>query len=183
MEGKDHLEKFILENRELFDDSTHHPDLWHRIRPQLPVKRKPLVFILNTKSAVAAGVLFLLVGALAGRMLTKKSMTRQLAILEQTDPDFIDTERYYQGQIRQKTAQLASFPAGDPVIFDLRQLDKAIEDLKVEILSAPKGKEEELIANLIQAYQMKIEILELVLQKLNDVPFEYQKKHTHETSL
>ena len=183
MNKKDPLEKFILENRDLFDDPIHRPDLWERILPQLPGKQKPRVFTLNPTGAIAAGVLLLLTGALAGRMLTKKSLSQQLAILEQTAPDFVEAERYYQGQIRQKTAMLARFPARNPVLYDLQQLDSAIEDLKQEICSAPKSKEEEIIAKLIQAYQIKIEILELVLQKHQDVPSEFQKKNKHETTL
>lgn len=183
MNTKDQLEKFILENRDLFDDPVPHDELWGRISPQLPRKRKPRVFTLNTTGAIAAGVLFLLTGALAGRILTTKSLSRQLAILEKTAPDFVEAERYYQGQIRQKTAQLASLPAGNPVLYDLKQLDKAIEDLKKEILTAPKSKDEDIIAKLIQAYQIKIEILELVLQKHHHTPSEYQKKNRYETTL
>lgn len=183
MNKKDQLEKFILENRGLFDDSTHRSDLWNRISLQLPGKRKPRMFTLNPTAAIAAGLLLLLTGALAGRMLPKKSLSLQLANLEQTAPDFVEAERYYQGQIRQKTALLARFPARNPILYDLQQLDKAIEDLKIEICSAPKSKEEEMIAKLIQAYQIKIDILELVLQKHQDVPSEFQKKNKHETTL
>ncbi len=183
MKQKDQLEKFISENRILFDDSAPSQDLWDRIRDQLPTKRKPRIFLLSTRGAIAAGVLLLLTGALAGRMLPRKSMSRQLAFLEQTAPDFIEAERYYQGQIRRKTALLAGFPAGNSVLSDLQQLDNAIEELKLELLSAPKGKKEEILANLIQAYQMKMEILELVLQKLNNIPSEYHKINKHETIL
>ena len=58
-----------------------------------------------------------------------------------------------------------------------------MEELKNELLNAPKGKEEELISNLIQGYQMKISILELVLQKLEQTPSANYKNNKHETGI
>ena len=180
MQNRDSLENFILENRHHFDDAVPRAELWSQIKPKAWHAR---IFKLNTPVAIAASILFILTGALAGTFLSRQATSRQIAALERSAPDFLETERYYQGQIRQKTARLAGIPAGHPVLYDLLQLDQAMEELKSELLNAPKGKEEEIISNLIQGYQMKISILELVLQKLDNPPSVNQKKNTHEISI
>ncbi|MFZ4426134.1 MAG: hypothetical protein ACOYOO_03170 [Saprospiraceae bacterium] len=180
MQNRDSLENFILENQHHFDDATPRAALWHQIKPKA---RHARVFKLNMPMAVAASILFLLTGAFASTLLSRMATSRKIAALERSAPDFLETERYYQRQIRQKTARLAGIPAGNPVLYDLRQLDQAMEELKNELLNAPKGKEEELISNLIQGYQMKISILELVLQKLEQTPSANYKNNKHETGI
>ena len=52
------------------------------------------------------------------------------------------------------------------VLADLEQLDLTMQELRQELLRAPKGQEEQIIENLIRSYQTKVQILERVLERV-----------------
>ena len=74
--------------------------------------------------------------------------------------------RYYESEIDRRIQQVASYRHGASVLQDIEQLDTAMEELRRELRSAPAGKEDEIVENLIRSYQTKIAILERVLERI-----------------
>lgn len=183
MKERDPLELFILENREHFDDAFPSLKVWNNIDQAVNRRSTRRLKVLRTVGAIAAGIALLLTGAFAGSLFFQAKDAQAVAILEQSAPEFIEAERYYQGEIQQKVAQLASYSPNDPVLKDLKQIDQVMEELKADLTRAPKGKEQEIVAALIRSYQMKISILELVMERLEQQESLTFKTKRNETSL
>ncbi|MBK7338548.1 MAG: hypothetical protein IPJ00_21490 [Saprospirales bacterium] len=69
---------------------------------------------IRTLRAIAAALLLLITGAVGGRLIGYRPPSDAAAILEQTAPEFLEAEQYYQQEIQTKLAQLALTTPGKP---------------------------------------------------------------------
>jgi len=168
---KDYIEEFISQNRDQFD--TENPSLkaWYQIEKSIEQEAKVGRRLQLWKAArmAAAVVLLLVLGGVIGSILTKQNTNNELAVeqLEQIVPELSEMEYYYRQQLNPKLQQLASYEEVAPqVMQDLQENDLFIQELKQELLKAPKGTEELVINNIIKTYQIKLGILERVLEHL-----------------
>ncbi len=163
----DNLEQFINNNRDAFDDAIPSLKVWASI-DKVANKREArrLRFIKNLR--VAAAVLVLLTaGGIGGSLITQAGQSNDaMAILQENAPEFFEMEQFFQKEIDNRVGQLVSYNPNEPVLDDLKQIDQTMNELKQELANAPKGQEEAIIENLIQNYQMKIAILERVLERI-----------------
>lgn len=166
---KDSLEKFILDNRAAFDDATPGLKVWADIDRRLAEPQVRKLTWRHRLQMVAAVLLLLFAGGLAGSYLTQQQQNQATAILEQVAPEYFETERFYQQKIDQQLQQLTSYQTDQSVFTDLDQVDQVMEELKAELEKAPKGREQEIIDNLILNYQTKAAILERVLKRMQGV--------------
>ena len=171
---RDYLEQFILDEREAFDGSTPGLQVWGEISQELDRRQSRRLILWKASRAVAAAIILLACGALIGVYLFGNQM-QQYASLEKIAPEYAEAEAYYQKQIHQKHQQLAAYQRDDIVEKDLAQLDEVMQELRGELLVAPKGKEAEIVENLIQSYQAKVAILERVLDRLQEANPEITK--------
>ena len=81
-------------------------------------------------------------------------------------PEFSEISKYYQQEVQQKKAKLASYQVDQSLEHDLQQLDELTKELKMEFEEAPAGTEEQIINAMISNYQTKLEILERVLERV-----------------
>ncbi len=163
----DQLEKFILDNREAFDDAVPSLDVWAAIDCEVHPGPKVRWKVWKTLRIAAAVAVLLVIGAVGGRYLSQPLSQNIADIIQDVNPEFLEAEQFYQGQIQQKVAQLTGFDGKEDVLADLKQLDQVQKELKKELQNAPKGKEQEIVETLIQNYQIKIAILERVLERVN----------------
>ncbi|MCO6479734.1 MAG: hypothetical protein J5I94_24065 [Phaeodactylibacter sp.] len=176
---RDHLEQFILDNRETFDGSTPGLRVWGEINHELDRRQSRRMILWKVSRAAAVVVALLACGALIGVYLFGDQM-QQAAALERIAPEYAEAEQYYQEQIHQKYQQLAAYRRDDIVEKDLARLDEVMQELRQELLVAPKGKEEEIVEDLLQSYQAKVAILERVLARLQEASPEINKKEENE---
>lgn len=166
MKNLDNLEQFINNNRADFDDAVPSLKAWAEIDKVIS-SQKSKVITLRKVLAIAASVLILLVaGASLGAFISNGSNDDLAAQLSEIAPDFVEAEQYYQQKIDRKYQQLASYSHDQTIEEDLSQLDELMNELKAELIVAPKGKEEEIVESLIESYQTKISILERVLDRI-----------------
>lgn len=166
MKNLDNLEQFINNNRADFDDAVPSLKAWAEIDKVIS-SQKSKVITLRKVLAIAASVLILLVaGASLGAFISNGSNDDLAAQLSKIAPDFVEAEQYYQQKIDRKYQQLASYSHDQTIEEDLSQLDELMNELKAELIVAPKGKEEEIVESLIESYQTKISILERVLDRI-----------------
>lgn len=162
----DNLERFISENREDFDDAVPSLKAWGEIDGVLSEQKAKVISIRRTL-AIAASVLILLsTGAYFGSYFSNNSDENIAHQLAEIAPEFIEAEQYYQQQIDEKYKQLTSYSHDRSIDEDLSQLDVAMQELKEELIIAPKGKEQQIVESLIQSYQTKVYILERVLERI-----------------
>lgn len=180
---RDYIEQFILDSRESFDDSTPGLQVWGEISQELDRRQSRRLALWKIGRAAAAVVALLACGALIGIYLFGNQM-QPTASLERIAPEYAEAEEYYQQQIDQKYRQLAAYHRDGIVEKDLAQLDEVMRELRQELLVAPKGKEEEIVEDLIQSYQAKVSILERVLERLQETGPEIDKPvENEETSI
>jgi hypothetical protein len=168
---KDNLEKFILENRAAFDTAVPPARVWAAIETQLIEKKSapsanffPKTIALKYAASIAAMVLLLLgAGAWGGAYYTQRAYD---VALQQVAPDFKETERFYQSEIRQRTKILAKYSIDKSVQNDLAQLDAIVEDLKRELRNSPKSSREQIVHSLLESYQAKVNVLEQILARV-----------------
>ncbi len=160
----DNLEKFILENRESFDDAVPGLKVWANIDRQLDRRPSRRVVWMKRLSMAAAVALLLTAGGVMGFFLANSS--NELKSLADISPEHAEMERYFKSQVTNKMAQLASYRQDTYVKPDIQELDTLYEQLKIELQQAPEGAEEQIIQAMINNYQTKIDILEQVLEKV-----------------
>ncbi len=164
---KDNLEKFISENRPDFDDKKPPKDIWRAIDQHLDQKGEKsarLIPIWRYASRIAAAVILIGSGVLIGLNLNNQSS--DVVAVEEVFPEYFEAEQYYQNEVKEKVAQLASFNHDTEIIDDLEQLDKNYEELKNELSQAPPDKQEQIVNALITNYRTKLSILERVLDRI-----------------
>jgi phosphoglycerate-specific signal transduction histidine kinase len=163
----DNLENFITQNRDAFDDSIPSLKVWAAIDRTANKKHARRIRLWKQLQIAAAITVLLVSGGIVGSYLTQSGQGNSaMAILQQAAPEYFEMEQYFKTQIDDRINQLVSYSPNDQVLQDLDQIDQAMLELKAELQDAPKGKEDEIIENLIQNYQMKVAILEKVLERM-----------------
>jgi hypothetical protein len=184
----DKLEQFIKDKRSEFDTLKFEGELrlWAAIEQDLfaanaTTKR---VELLQTKTKsrlwlmplmrVAAAILLLVVGAAGGWWWSGKTTMASTAATAATQnaeqsPDWKEAETYYNQQVADKVAVLASYETTDPtVLADLKQIDEVQKELRAELDQAPTSSREQIVATMIKNYRIKLDILERVLRSMEE---------------
>ncbi len=170
----DKLEKFVIDNRNAFDDLEPNPAIWDKIQ-----KREPETVSLNwTKILVrAAAVAVIFVSSyIFIDYLSNQNQNRVLAENEMIDPDdagmvqeLMEAEYYYTSQIDERKEEFYCLTANntglrDDVNLEMVELDQVFKNLKEDLKD--NADNEEVVFAMIQNYRLKLEILEEILMQL-----------------
>ncbi len=178
----ENLEKFIRENRADFDTGVPSLNVWANLDQHLDRQRPSARVVWMKRLRVAAAVLVLLTaGGVGGAYLTNSNKT--VGSLADVSPEHAEMERYFSSQVEEKLAKLASYKQDGIVKADIQELDEAYEQLKKELENAPDGADEKIIQAMVETYQTKINILEQVLEKVENVNPTTINKSENEVSL
>ena len=181
LDGEDNdLEEFVNDHREEFDNELPSTRLWDKIEADLATaEQQPLTVVTKTEAKVrslsvlyrwsAAAAVLLLIAA--SFMLGRNSgyQTGQadyLALIEQVQPDFADTEAHFQSEISDKFHQVVQYNDDPQLQADLDAIDQGMEEIKLELMEVPVEERTELVNRLIESYRIKLHILERILQHL-----------------
>ena len=163
---RDNLERFIMANREDFDQAVPSLKVWAEIDKELEHKGRAPRSIKRILRVAAAVAVLLITGALGGNFLNQQQKQNVASVLNDISPQINELEQYYNSQFEEKYQQLVRYQHHQAIQPDLEQLDQVLEELKKELVEAPEGSEEQIVNNLIRTYQIKIQILERVLEKI-----------------
>ncbi|MBK7175356.1 MAG: hypothetical protein IPH84_19560 [Bacteroidales bacterium] len=174
---EDRLEKFMVNNKEGFDDLEVPPMLWPAIekelQPAVPVRN---FRVLSYAWKVAAAVLIFATAWYLNDYFDAKP--ERVAAKQQVIPDnnpvlneLSDAEAYYTSQINSRQAELVKYTREHPEILEdlkkeFKELDQNNSELKLDL--AESNADEKVIEAIIQSYRIKLEILENVLLELKD---------------
>ncbi len=186
---KDNFEQFVKNNREDFDMAEPKMEIWENIEQQLNAQHNvvPLRAIKSEKktirmrvlryaSAAAIGLLLLTVGGVIGSYWTNNGnpMANNEMSLSDVSDEYAEVERFYAQQVNMKIEELKQNQYDETILKDIAELDAAFKELKRELGNGPDMTDEEIIHAMIENYQMKIEILERVLERSS---FDNTEKH------
>jgi len=182
----DRLEQFIIENREAFNTELPNLKNWYLIEKQLKQQARKTRYLQARKyvlmAAAVVGLLFM--GGLIGFFLTKPvEEIATVDAIKNIAPELQETEMYYQNQIADKTTMLVALQKDTSVLQDMREIDVFLSELKTELEHTPKENRETVISNIIKSYQVKLEILERVLNIMSSDSIHIQNSAENEISI
>lgn len=170
----DKLEKFVIDNRDDFDDLEPSPAIWDKIQ-----KKEPKTVELNwTKILVrAAAVVVMFVSSyIFIDYLGKQTPGPIMADTEVVDPadakifqDLREADFYYSSMIEQRRDEFYQLAGNDAPLrneinIELTELDNIFRELKEDLKD--NADNEEVVVAMIQNYRLKLEILEEILEQL-----------------
>ncbi len=185
---KDKLEEFIIKNRASFDDNELSVHVWERINlelnsrnsesdhtPVIPLHQK-YKFLIN-----AAAAILISLGSIFIYEYFDEDNTATVAANEQSNneertitseaiiPELKEAEAFYDAKIHTQLVQLRKYARSYPgleeeLTADLNDLDQEFAELKEELSTGVAN--EEIIEAMIENYQIRLQILEEVLESI-----------------
>ncbi len=182
---QDDLEKFVNNNRAAFDAKAPSFALWENIEKELNQKKEEKVVplsviksernhfrmrIMRYGSIAAVGLLLLTVGGVIGSQWFGSNNNGSVAgaeiSLSDVSDEYAETEAFYAQKVNSSIKELKKRNYDNSILEDIEELDAAFQELKKELGQSNAFSNEEIIQAMIENYQMKIEILERVLERL-----------------
>jgi hypothetical protein len=181
------VEKFVQNNASQFDTEIPNLKVWANIENQLPQQTtkvsSPIVAKLGWWRQAAAAAILLLCGVGLGLFINTKKEATITQAMGQMAPELKETEQFYNKKIETKLTQYASYTQDPSVLADLKQVDEVQEELRKELENAPTTAREEIVKRLIKNYQIKLGILERVLNNINEHQLDNQKSQQQHESI
>jgi hypothetical protein len=182
----DLLKDYISAHRDELDAESPSPALWERIASSTQGRETPgtvplpaplKVSWMRRLSRVAAAVVFLVSGVGLGIWYSNHAQSTGMSLSE-VSPEYAELEQHYEREIANKRAQLVQLtqksPSSEELFVDIDLMDKAMQELRVELANLPASNREQVIRAMIENYTTKAKILERVL---NTVELEQNLKH------
>jgi len=159
----DNLKKFISEHHDEFDDQYPPQNMWNRIASRLEKQPVKKIWTFPRKFLAAASVLLLLgLGFVAGSLTVKKNS------LSEISPEFVETASYYQRKIDTKKRAVAVHATDSMWMDDINQLELVMNELKEELVQNPQASKGEILKAMINNYNIRLEIMDKILEKTDD---------------
>ncbi|MBT8218817.1 MAG: hypothetical protein KJP00_03285 [Bacteroidia bacterium] len=171
---RDPLERFIQTNRAAFDKALPSHDLWSKIEEQLPQERRgELRLLAGGRRSFAFSVMKYAATVLAIVSLSVFGTLKYVQSESNISPSLLaeieELQQFYNFEVERKKSQLTSFDLTE-VNAELNNIDQVIDELHTELEQVPNGSEEKVIHAMISNYQLKVLILERMLEaKTNQV--------------
>lgn len=180
----DKLEKFVIDNRDEFDDLEPNPAIWDKIQ-----KKQPKTVKLNWTKVlvrVAAVVVIFVSSYYFHDFMDNRSSVKNL-VTETTSKEgieqyqeLIEAEVYYTSMIDSKKEEIFMLAASNPQLREdinneLVDLDEDFRSLKEDL--EDNADNEEVIVAMIQNYRLKLRILEETLIQLQQTNNEKTKNN------
>lgn len=185
----DKLDDFMAEHKDEFDQFEPPASLWDSINEQIaepvqikPEKEKSKIIPLFRKVAIHAStaaavflIMFFYYNSEEAVTETTVAQSEEVVapehIIDQIAPDFEETEAYFQVQLTRKVNKVSEYAEQypevyDDIIADLEELQVEYESLKIDLNDNMAN--QEIIESMIQNYQIRLEILENLLDKLQE---------------
>lgn len=167
------LDKIIKENRELFDinePSEGHFERFEQKLNELNSKKKTFTFGYVLKAAVVA-ILVVLSGLWVYDNINETKINKGIALSE-ISPEYGEVEMYYTQLVNQKYGEIKQSTSLDSLqkeilVHELNNMDSIYENLKKDLTANPNDKR--VINAMIQHYQLKVEVMNQILNQLQQV--------------
>jgi len=164
---RDPLEQFVEVHRASFDQALPDHDLWSQIEQRLP-SDTPVVemrrqFRVFQFMKYAAAIIALVSVSVFGTIEYMKSSGTS-GVSAEVINEINELADYYNFEVKRKLSELAAYESDVNVNEELADIDAVIRELKVELDEVPTGSEEKVINAMISNFQLKVLILERMLE-------------------
>jgi len=170
------LEKYIIENRDRFDLDEPENGHYNRFRKKLgqnPARRNPFVTALQ----IAASVAILITG---GLVIFQQSRSGDKVAVNTVPEEVRETNDYYARQVNFRYEEISGFrfeseKEKDILLHELSEMDTYYQQL-LKDLDANPG-DERAINALITHYQVKLEVMDQIIEQLNQFKSQNTQKN------
>ncbi|WP_342646451.1 hypothetical protein [Mucilaginibacter sp. CSA2-8R] len=181
------LEKFIIDNREEFDDLEPGAGLWNKIAQQmepdvveLPKKPEAKTFSLGFVLRVAAIIIVVMAVGFGAYLQSQKSTGVDLAAI---NPEYAKQQVQYASLIESKRNELKELAKNDPQLYrefngEINKMEASYKKLKHDLATSPN--QERVLRAMIRNLQIQAEVLNQQLQVIEQFR-DSKSEPTHET--
>ncbi len=187
---KDNFKDFIQANKDQFDSIEPSPESWNKIEQRV-YKDKPL--IRTTILLRVAASLFLILGAAWIGIQIVSTPQNQVAVEEAQSiedsatyafygmsDELVEVEKFYVSEVNMKEEKLASFQVDEDLMEEVEKLKLEFDQLKEEMSTSPDPMQ--VVEALINNYQLRLEILQSILDQLEKERMkDLQKENEYES--
>ncbi len=167
------LDNIIQKNRELFDTNEPSDGHFERFEQKLNErnsKKKTFTFGYILKAA-AVVILVVLSGLFVFENINEAKINKGIALSE-ISPEYGEVEMYYTHLVNQKYGEIKQSTTLDSLqkeilVQELNNMDSIYENLKKDLTENPNDKR--VINAMIQHYQLKVNVMNQILNQLQQV--------------
>jgi len=165
---KDSFEKFIVENRDRFDNLKPDVSVWNKLKKELYKSRSFSWQVFLRRAAIV--IVIFAASYFTNEMIHRLNKGSVIAAKENAIPGLSEAEAYYTNLVNQKLDELKPVIANCPSIqeeldYDMSELDSVYFDLKKDLKDNMAN--QEVIEAIIENYRLKVSILEDILSELS----------------
>lgn len=180
------IEDIIRSNRQAFDDKEPSEGHFERFRGKLEQQnRKSVQFSWRfVMKAAVVGILVVLSGLWLYDNIYDTS-ARDPYTNQEISPEIKEAQMYYSSLVEQKYQKIKSFDFKDEkqkkmLLQELRQMNETHESIREDLKSNPD--DPRVINALIRHYQMKLNVMNQILNQLHNINQTNNKEKSHETT-
>lgn len=179
MKTEDKLKDFISENIDSFEGDDPSVELWDKIDAEIVRPKPNYRWLWQTAAAIGIAVTSILVYELFDEETTETIIVNQPQQLAETNaaiqefppmaPEVQEAKDIYEAKIEHKMHELSSYKLEFPgveeeVTAEFEVMDEMYDELESQLSHGSEN--EKVISALIESYQLKLEILEDILENL-----------------
>jgi hypothetical protein len=166
----DPLEHFIQHYRSDFDSEIPDFKIWNQVSHQAASTDTLRISWHRSIARFAAAIALLLIGASLGLWYARHQQETYVGMkMSDVSKEYAAIEQQYEQEIEHKKSKLARFasnPSTSEIFGDMEQMDKTMEELRIELSNVPPGNQEQIIRVMIENYKTKSMVLEQVLEAM-----------------
>jgi hypothetical protein len=177
------FEDFISQHRPDFEEQGPGPGIWAQLEKELAPPKKGLVHMLGRHWLKAAAVLVLVVNSV---MIFQFLQMKKAQHLENVSPELQDAKMYYTSQIEQRLTAIKAYPSSvvgldSSARKELELRNETYQVLEAELIQNPGN--ERIKAAMIHYYQLKMDLLDKILDELREKQPATQKQPNYEREI
>lgn len=183
MPGKS-FEEFIRQHRPDFEGPGPRPALWDQLEQQLAPRKKGKVISLLARHWLKVAVVLVLV--MNTIMIHEFLQWKKQPQLVNVSPELQDAKMYYTTQIEQRLQAIKAYPPASVGLDSVARRELELRNgtyqvLETELLQNPGN--ERIKAALVRYYQLKLDLLDKILEELREKQPVTQKQLNYEREI
>ena len=182
--SESNFEDFVRQHRQNFEEAGPPPRVWAELEQQLaPGKKRKVIQLMGRHWLKAAAVLVLMVNSV---MIYQFIQMKKAQHLTNVSPEMQEAKMYYTAQIEQRLETIKRYP--DALLgldsmarTELELRNETYQVLETELIQNPGN--ERIKAAMVRYYQLKLDLLDKILEELREKQPVSQKQSDYEREI
>jgi hypothetical protein len=178
------FEDFVRQHRQEFEETGPGPGIWMQLEQQLrPHKKNTVLQLMGRHWLKAAAVLVLVVNSM---MIFQFLRMKKAEHLTNVSPELQEAKMYYTTQIEQRLQAIKAYPSAVLGLDSMARKELELRNdtyqiLEAELVQNPGN--ERIKAAMVRYYQLKLDLLDKILEELREKQPVRQKQSDYEREI